>query len=195
MMRLALTKPFDDAREIAVAFQVIQAVHVQLTRHQLMQKFPWIGPFEDLNGQGQLAVKTLIEVLHQRLAHALVVQALQDHALQRMRKRPMADVVQKNGDECGLVFLGTDRRALGAQHIQGLSRQVHRANAMVEAAMHRARIHQRTQCQLLNAAQPLKHIGIDQIQDDPPWNFDKPVHGVVDDLVLIHNAQSQNGQR
>jgi hypothetical protein len=58
-------------------------------------------------------MKPLIEMLHQGLAHALMVQTLQNHALERMRKRAMANVVQKNGNERSLVFLRTDRRAFG----------------------------------------------------------------------------------
>lgn len=102
----------------------------------------------------------------------------------------MADVMQQNGNQGRLIFLGTDFAIFGAQHIERLPCEVHRTDAVIEPAVHRARIHQRAQCQLLDAPQPLKDVGVDQVEDDPARDLDEPVYWVVDDLILIHRAIS-----
>jgi hypothetical protein len=66
---------------------------------------------------------------------------------------------------------------------------VHGTDAMVEAGMDGARIDQGTQGQLFDAAESLKDIRVNQIQDDALGDLDEPMDGIVDDLVLIHAAK------
>ena len=65
--------PFVHPCEKTVSGQVIHPIHVQLTGHQLVQKFFRIGVFKNLNRQAQCAVKLLVEFGHKQFRKALVV--------------------------------------------------------------------------------------------------------------------------
>lgn len=68
----------------------------------------------------------------------------------------MADVVQKNGNESALFFVGSDFMALVPKHVNGLLHQVHSPDGVVKTRMQCARINQVRQPKLLDAPQPLK---------------------------------------
>lgn len=76
--------------------------------------------------------------------------------LQRMRKRPVANVVKKNGDLCGLQFLVRDFNSLSSQAFHYPAHQVHGAQCVMKAGMNSSGVNKITQSQLSDETQPLK---------------------------------------
>ena len=95
----------------------------------------------------------------------------------------MANVMQQNGQQSSLVFLVRDLHTADAQRIQCFSRQVHRSDGVIEAAVYRPGIHQVRHSQLSDASQTLENVRIDQIQNDPFRNLNKSVYRIVDDFT------------
>ena len=56
--------PFCHPRIERVTSQIVKTVHIELTGNQLVQEVLWIFSFEDGDGQVQLSVEVLIDLLH-----------------------------------------------------------------------------------------------------------------------------------
>src|SRR5258706_15956164 len=84
---------------------------------------------------------------------------------QRMRKRPMTNIVQENGDLRGFKFYFTDVDIFFAQAFKRPAHQMHGSNRMMKSRMHRSGVNKVTDTQLTDESQSLKILMRDEIED------------------------------
>ena len=116
--------PFDYARVVAVAAQVVQTVHVQLPADQLMQEAFRVFVLEDADGEGQLSVHLLVDALHQQQRDVFVRNAAHDGVLQYVRERTVPDVVHQDGGFHGFRLAVEDEVSFGGEVLYGFAHQV-----------------------------------------------------------------------
>ena len=178
------------ARVEAVAAQVVDAVHVELAGHQLVQETLGMAVAEHVHGQVEPPAGLLVHPPHHEQRQFLVADAVHQAVLQAVREGAVPDVVQQDGGAGGLGLVGRDVVPLLPQLRDGLAHEVHRPERMLEAGVLRPGIHHGRQPQLLDAPQPL-HVGmLDEVVKELRGDVDEPEHGVVDDfaLVLVHSC-------
>src|SRR5690554_2265454 len=181
--------PFGYAGKKAVAQQIIEAVHVELTADQLMEKFFWVAVGENIDGHLQATSKVLVESFHKQQGDGLVVNAPHEGRFQHMGKGTMAQIVHQYGGVNGLCLVGTDVLSLGPQGLHGLRHQVHAAQGVLKAGMGGTRIYEWRHAQLLDPAQALQVGVFDEVEKQFARYVDEAVDRVVDDFLFINGFQ------
>ena len=86
--------PFCNTGIETVTTKIIEAVHIQLTTDELMQKPFRIFVLKDLYGKTKLPVHFFIHSFHQHKGDFFVRNSLYNRIFKHMRKRTMSDVMQ-----------------------------------------------------------------------------------------------------
>src|SRR5690606_28808173 len=87
---------FLDTCEERVAVQVIETVHVELTRNQRMKELARIAVSKHLERHVKGAAELTIQLLHESVGDAFVMYAIEQRFFQAMRKGPVPHVVQQD---------------------------------------------------------------------------------------------------
>ena len=175
-----------DTGEEAVATEIVEAVHVELAAHQLVEEMLVVGIGEYGNSHIQRPIHFLIDALHHHQGN-LLVGDIDKHPLTGVGEGAVADVVQENGQFGTAAFLVGDAYTFLFQHLQGPPHEVEGAEHVAEAGVHGARVDEVGEPQLLDAALALEIRVFDNLQYHRVIDREKPViDGVVDNLTLEH---------
>jgi hypothetical protein len=101
-----------------------------------------------------------------------------------MRKWPVTDIVQQDGNTHGLFFFGSYFMAFLAEDIHCALHQIHGSEGMVKARVVCSRINQIAQAQLRDSAQPLKIRMFYQLKNELICNGNEAVDRVVENFVF-----------
>ena len=179
---IAADHAFAHARVETVAVEVIDAIHIQLAAHELMQGAPRMPVAEDRKAHLQTAIETIVERIHHQGADVLVHDPFHDAVLQGVAERSVADIVQQDRDGSADLFLIGNVVPFAAQRGDRLTDQMHGPERVMETRVQCAGIHQMPKPELLDVAQPLEPRMIDQLQDPRVRHRDEAVDRIVEDL-------------
>ena len=173
-----------DAGEEAVARQVVEPVHIELRGDELVQEMARIGVVENLYGCLQAATEFGVESAHKKSRQVLVVH-IAEHLLGGVREGSVPYIVQQDGELHAQRLVVAYRHPLGAQHGNGAFHQIERTEHVAETAVHRPRIDQIGEAQLLDGALALKIGMFDDVVYQIVVYTQKPVNGIVDYLAFV----------
>ena len=88
-----------------IAAQVVEPVHIQLTRNELMQEMLVIIVGEYFQCEGEFSIIFIVHPLHHAERNLLVGDMLNNTVFECMRKRPMTNIVQQNTGTYRFGFL------------------------------------------------------------------------------------------
>ena len=108
-----------------------------------------------------------------------------------MRKRPVANVVQKSRYLRCFIFFVINCHSFLTQAIQYPSHQMHGAQGMVESGVYGSGVNQVCKPKLLNAPESLKVGMLNQIKQELIGDRHKPINGIVNNFLFIQ-AGSQD---
>lgn len=100
----------------------------------------------------------------------------------------MPNVMKKNRDLGGFHLFLVDVNAFCAQDIQGFSHQMKCAQGMMKAGVNGPGIHQLRQAKLPDMPHALEKRMFKEIENRFALHRDKPVDGIVYDLIFVHGA-------
>ena len=109
-----------------------------------------VGAIEYFYRHAQFPIKIPVELIHQHYRNILMMNALHNGLLQRVRKWPMADVMQQDGYGYGLFLGFCDHLSLVSQGFHRHIHQVHGAEGMMKTGMQSAGINQVRHAQLFD---------------------------------------------
>ena len=192
-----------DAGVERVAPEVVQAVHVELARHEVPEERPPVGPVEDGQRDRERAAalgaarpaQAAVEARHEGAAHGLVVvrrgAVARGHelVLQRVRERPVPDVVQERRGERALDLVGGHDGAGLAQVVERVVHERHRPQPVLEARVDGAGEDQEAQAELADAPQAL-HLGTVHEGEQQPL---RDAHEAVDGVAEEGGASGHGG--
>ena len=95
---LATDHPFAHAGVEAVAVEVVDAVHIQLAAHQLVQVAFGVLVAEDADAEVQCPAELEVQRIHHQGAHVLVADAFHQAMFQGMAEGPVPHIVQEDRD-------------------------------------------------------------------------------------------------
>jgi len=167
-----------------VAPQVVEPVHVELAGDELVEEGTLVGPIEDFDRLVQRAVESLVQVEKEHPAHPLVVEVGDELVLQRVRVRPVADVVQERRRECRGVFFRADGRALFRETLERVLHECHRPERMHEARVLGPRKDEVSYAELPDPPETLHFGRLNQVEDQVFRHRDKAVHRIREDLEM-----------
>ena len=139
---------FSHATVKAVAREVVQSVHVQLTADQLVEEWLGVMVVENFDCQVQGAPHLVVQTAHDECTYVFVVNALDDAVFQSMAEGAMTHVVQQDGQTSGFRLFLSDGDTFVAQAVDGFLHQVHAPDGVVETVVDGARIDQVRKSQL-----------------------------------------------
>ncbi len=174
---------------MTVAQQVVEAIDVELRRHQLARVAGDVALVpERAQRVGQRGVErgergVELAILGDDARAPVLVVVARQHVLPRVRERTVADVVEQRRD----LDVARDRRREVEPPRHPL-RDVERPERVAEPRVLGAGVHQPREPHLLDAPQPLHRGGVEQLGDRPvrALELDQAVHRVAEHAVLGH---------
>ena len=189
------------AGKVGVAREVVEAVGVELARDQAPHRAVRpaavaAGPGPPEHGEhvaraDAVRVENVADLGlgHDPARHLLVVEPRRPHhRLERVRERAVPNVVEERRRRAELphvLDLVAHVRAAGPPHDRVVQRKErpHRADAVREPRVRRARVHEVREAELAYPPEPLELLGLDKLADDGVLAYvDEPVDGVHDEL-------------
>ena len=115
--------------------------------------------------------------------------ALGEGVFQNVAERAVADVVHEDGQFGTQHLISGHRNPFDFQHLESAGHEIQRPEHVAESGVHGARVDQRGEAQLLDAAVALEEWMRQDIEDNVIVDGEEPVvDGIVDYLPLVgHN--------
>ena len=178
---------FHHAGKETVATKIIQAIYIQLTGNELMQKSLGILVGKNLDGDVQFALEFLVESFHQAKRNFFVRNTFKQRMFQYVREGSVADIVQHDGGGKSFGFCIGDFMAFQTQLTDGFGYQKHGTGDMLKATMRGAWIHYLRQSQLNDTREAIQVGMLVQIVQKSGRQVDKPEYRIVDYFLFgIH---------
>lgn len=173
-----------DTCKEGIPTQIVETVHIQLRRHELVKEMTRIAVGENGNSHIQLSVELFIQALHKHEGECLVMDVAEG-AFGGMGEGTVTDIVQQYCQLHPNRLLMTNLYTFGTQDVDGALGEVEGAKHVRETGMDSAGIYQVGESQLLDMSLTLKERMRNDIKNDIFVYRQKPIYRVIDYLALI----------
>ncbi len=187
--------PLRHAGVEGVAPEVVEPIHVELARDQLVEEGAVVRVVEHGEGQVERTVHALVEVGQEDPAHVLVRKVLDELVFEGVGEGAVPHVVQQGHGQGGGLLLRAHGRALLGQVGEGVLHEGHRPQCMVEAGVLGARKDEVPDAELTDPAQPLDLRRLDEVHDHVLRHRDEPVHRVREELKALVGRHEERTNR
>ena len=100
----------------------------------------------------------------------------------------MAYVVKEGSNLCSLFLCVCYFNPFALQYFKRLVHKIHGAQRVVKTGMDGTRVDKLCKTQLPDMAHALEKRMLHQIKDGIAFDWDKPVNGIINDLILVQSV-------
>ena len=108
----------------AVAAQVVEAVHVQLSAYQLVEETLGVFILEYLDGKCQLPVHFFVDAFHEHQGNVFVRDTFYNSIFKHVRERTVPDVVHEDSRLYGFRFTVENEVSFGGKLLDSFTHKV-----------------------------------------------------------------------